>query len=42
MTAGNSEQIQRVLDAGIMDPLLHVLQTVSYFCSKQNIHYLFI
>lgn len=29
ITAGNSEQIQKVLDAGVMDPLLHVLQTVS-------------
>lgn len=29
MTAGNSEQIEKVLDAGVMDPLLHVLQTVS-------------
>lgn len=28
ITAGSSEQIQKVLDAGIMQPLLHVLQTV--------------
>lgn len=28
ITAGNSEQIQKVLDAGLMKPLLNVLQTV--------------
>lgn len=28
ITAGSGEQIQKVLDAGIMQPLLHVLQTV--------------
>lgn len=30
ITAGNSEQIQKVLDAGIMGPLLNVLQMVSH------------
>lgn len=29
ITAGNSGQIQKVLEAGLMEPLLHVLQTVS-------------
>lgn len=33
VTAGNSEQIQKVLDAGIMPFLLNVLQTVLYQCS---------
>lgn len=30
VTAGNSEQIQKVLDADIMEPLLNVLQTVNF------------
>lgn len=28
ITAGSNDQIQKVLDAGVMTPLLHVLQTV--------------
>lgn len=28
VTAGNSDQIQKVIDAGIMEPLLNVLSTV--------------
>lgn len=28
ITAGSSDQIQRVLDAGIMKPLIHVLKMV--------------
>lgn len=28
ITAGSSEQIQKVIDAGIMKPLMDVLQTV--------------
>lgn len=28
ITAGNAEQIQKVLDAGVMEPLLQVLKTV--------------
>lgn len=40
ITAGSSEQIQKVIDAGIIQPLLHVLQTVCHLqeCSSSMFH----
>lgn len=35
ITAGNSEQIQKVIDAGILPPLLHVLQTGDFKSQKE-------
>lgn len=35
MLTGNSEQIQKVLDAGIMQPLLNVLQTGDFKSQKE-------
>jgi hypothetical protein len=33
ITAGNVDQIQEIIDAGVLDPLIHVLSSVSVWQS---------
>lgn len=37
ITAGNMEQIQHVINAGLLPPLIHVLQNVSELCFLLNL-----